>query len=167
MVNSVRNPPAFPITRHVRIIRFVGTQICHTAHNATRHLDRALILLPRLRCTLQLHVLRDRTMVSRCLATNNSPLDRPTICCWPHPARHLRRSGSSLAAWLIPRVAAQWMLAFGSLTVMLSCVLLVTMPAQQSYLAQVFPATILMSLCPDFIFTAAQIDHFHQLGEER
>jgi MFS family permease len=31
------------------------------------------------------------------------------------------------------------------------------MPKQQLYWAQVFPATILMALCPDFIFTAAQI----------
>jgi len=62
-----------------------------------------------------------------------------------------------VAAWLIPRVAAQWILAFGALVVLLSSVLLVTMPHQQTYWAQVFPATILMSLCPDFIFTAAQI----------
>ena len=62
-----------------------------------------------------------------------------------------------VSAWLISRVAAQWILAFGALTVMLSAILLVTMPAEQTYWAQVFPATILMSLCPDFIFTAAQI----------
>lgn len=61
------------------------------------------------------------------------------------------------AAWLIPRLAAQWILAFGALTVLLSAVLLATMPEQQSYWAQIFPATILMALCPDFIFTAAQI----------
>ena len=40
---------------------------------------------------------------------------------------------------------------------LLSAALLSTMPAQQSYWAQVFPSTILMALCPDFIFTAAQI----------
>ncbi|KUJ14948.1 MFS general substrate transporter [Mollisia scopiformis] len=61
------------------------------------------------------------------------------------------------AAWLIPRVAAQWIMAFGASFILLSSVLLVTMPAQQSYWAQVFPATILMALCPDFMFTAAQI----------
>jgi hypothetical protein len=54
-------------------------------------------------------------------------------------------------------VAAQWILAFGGFTVLLSAVLLATMPEQQSYWAQIFPATILMALCPDFIFTAAQI----------
>lgn len=62
-----------------------------------------------------------------------------------------------VAAWLVPRVAAQWILAFGALVVLLSSVLLVTMPAQGSYWAQIFPATILMALCPDFMFTAAQI----------
>lgn len=61
------------------------------------------------------------------------------------------------AAWLISRVATQWILAFGTLTVLLSTVLLATMPEQQNYWAQIFPATILMALCPDFIFTAAQI----------
>jgi hypothetical protein len=62
-----------------------------------------------------------------------------------------------VAAWLIPRIAAEWILAFGATTVLLSNILLVTMPEQQLYWAQVFPATILMALCPDFIFTAAQI----------
>lgn len=66
-------------------------------------------------------------------------------------------AAAPIAAWLISRVAAQWILAFGAMTVLLSSVLLVTMPEQQTYWAQVFPATILMSLCPDFIFCAAQI----------
>lgn len=74
-----------------------------------------------------------------------------------------------VSAWLIPRLAAQWILAFGASSVMLSAALLAAMPAQQSYWAQVFPATILMSLCPDFIFTAAQIIatnsvHRHEQG---
>jgi MFS family permease len=62
-----------------------------------------------------------------------------------------------IAAWLIPRVAAQWILAFGALVVAVSGIILATIPPQQIYWAQVFPATILMALCPDFIFTAAQI----------
>lgn len=62
-----------------------------------------------------------------------------------------------VAAWLVPRVAAQWIMAFAALEVLLSGVLLATMPAQQLYWAQIFPATILMALCPDFMFTAAQI----------
>jgi hypothetical protein len=62
-----------------------------------------------------------------------------------------------IAAWLIPRVAAQWILGFGALAVAISSILLTTMLPQQIYWAQVFPATILMALCPDFIFTAAQI----------
>jgi len=46
--------------------------------------------------------------------------------------------GAVLSAWLIPRLAAQWILAIGAW-------------------AQVFPATILMAFCPDFVYTAAQI----------
>ena len=65
--------------------------------------------------------------------------------------------GACLAAWLIPRLAAQWILAIGAATVLISNMLLATMPEQQSYWAQVFPATILMGFCPDFVFTAAQI----------
>jgi Major Facilitator Superfamily len=62
-----------------------------------------------------------------------------------------------IAAWLIPRIAAQWILGFGALAVAISSIILTTMPPEQTYWAQVFPATILMALCPDFIFTAAQI----------
>jgi MFS family permease len=54
-------------------------------------------------------------------------------------------------------VAAQWILGFGALAVAISSIILTTMPPQQTYWAQVFPATILMALCPDFIYTAAQI----------
>ena len=62
-----------------------------------------------------------------------------------------------LAAWLVPRLAAQWILMFGCLSVLIAQILIATMPAQQTYWAQVFPATIIQSFCPDFIFTAAQI----------
>ena len=62
-----------------------------------------------------------------------------------------------LAAWLIRRLAAQWILAFGCLTILVAQILIATMPEQQSYWKQVFPATIVQSFCPDFIFTAAQI----------
>ena len=62
-----------------------------------------------------------------------------------------------IAAWLIPRLAAQWILAIGALAVLIPQVILVTMPAQQSYWPSVFPATVVQSFCPDFIFTAAAI----------
>jgi hypothetical protein len=52
-----------------------------------------------------------------------------------------------LAGWLIPRLAAQWILAIGTVTVLISNLLLGTMPDQQIYWAQVFPATILMAFC--------------------
>lgn len=62
-----------------------------------------------------------------------------------------------LAAWLIPRLAAQWILAIGAASILIAQILIATMPAQQTYWAQVFPATVIHTLCPDFIFTAGQI----------
>jgi MFS family permease len=62
-----------------------------------------------------------------------------------------------LSAWLIPRLSAQYILAIGALCVTVSITLVATMPAQQSYWPQLFPAAVLMAFCPDFIFTAAQI----------
>lgn len=62
-----------------------------------------------------------------------------------------------LSAWLIPRLAAQYILAIGAICVIASSILVATMPAQQSYWPQLFPAALLMAFCPDFIFTAAQI----------
>lgn len=62
-----------------------------------------------------------------------------------------------IAAWLVPRLAAQWILAIGALAALIAPIILATMPAQQSYWQSVFPATIIQSFCPDFIFTAAAI----------
>ncbi len=66
-------------------------------------------------------------------------------------------STAFIAAWLIPRLAAQWILAIGALAALVAQVILATMPAQQSYWPSAFPATVIQSLCPDFIFTAAAI----------
>jgi MFS family permease len=65
--------------------------------------------------------------------------------------------GTFIAAWLIPRLAAQWILAIGSAAILIANLLLATMPVQQTYWAQVFPATIFMAFCPDFVYVAAQI----------
>ncbi|RDW81403.1 uncharacterized protein DSM5745_04960 [Aspergillus mulundensis] len=62
-----------------------------------------------------------------------------------------------LAAWLIPRLAAQWILALGTVTVMVSTVLVATIPLKQTYWAQMFPSIVLFSFCPDFVYTAGQI----------
>ncbi|KAJ5517648.1 Major facilitator superfamily domain general substrate transporter, partial [Penicillium expansum] len=63
----------------------------------------------------------------------------------------------TMAAWLVTLLEAQYLLALGCLTSFAASVLLATMPEQQLYWAQVFPATVLGSLCPDFVFVAAQI----------
>lgn len=64
---------------------------------------------------------------------------------------------AGLAAWLIPRLAAQWILAIGTITILVSNLLMATMPPRQTYWAQVFPSVILFAFCPDLVYTAAQI----------
>ncbi|OGE47433.1 hypothetical protein PENARI_c044G02080 [Penicillium arizonense] len=62
-----------------------------------------------------------------------------------------------LAAWMIPRMAAQWILAIGTITILVSNALMATVPLHQTYWAQIFPSVVLFSFCPDFVYTAAQI----------
>ncbi|KAI1764709.1 MFS general substrate transporter [Hypoxylon sp. FL1150] len=62
-----------------------------------------------------------------------------------------------LAAYLIPRVPAQWILAMGASCMLVASILIATMPDQQSYWYQVFPSMVMSSLSPDFTYTAAQI----------
>ncbi|PYH95685.1 hypothetical protein BO71DRAFT_198729 [Aspergillus ellipticus CBS 707.79] len=38
-----------------------------------------------------------------------------------------------LAAWLIPRLAAQWILAIGTITILISNALMATVPLHQTY----------------------------------
>lgn len=66
-------------------------------------------------------------------------------------------AGAFIAAWLVPRLAVQWILAIGAIAVLIAQVLVATMPEQQLYWMQMFPATVIQSFCPDFIYTAAQI----------
>jgi len=54
-------------------------------------------------------------------------------------------------------IPAQYIMAIGAVATAVSNVLLATMPARQTYWAQVFPALICLAFGPDFIFTAAQI----------
>jgi MFS family permease len=70
----------------------------------------------------------------------------------------------ALAAWMIPRLSAQWMLAFGIITCILANVLLATMPIHQTYWAQAFPAIAICSLCPDFVYVAAQVIASNSVG---
>ncbi|OTB02683.1 hypothetical protein M426DRAFT_13287 [Hypoxylon sp. CI-4A] len=62
-----------------------------------------------------------------------------------------------LAAYLIPRVSAQWILAMGASCMLIASLLIATMPEQQPYWYQVFPSTAISSLSPDLTYTAAQI----------
>lgn len=62
-----------------------------------------------------------------------------------------------LSAQAIRYLAAQYIMAIGSLASCVSLILIATMPEQQSYWRQVFPALILVAFGPDFLFTASQI----------
>ncbi|WZH49955.1 major facilitator superfamily domain-containing protein [Fusarium acuminatum] len=62
-----------------------------------------------------------------------------------------------VAAWLIPRVAAQWIMAIGVGTTIVGNILLATMPVQQSFWAQLFPAMVFFGFCPDLVYVAAQV----------
>lgn len=62
-----------------------------------------------------------------------------------------------LSAQAVRYLAAQYILAIGSLATVISLVLVATMPVQQTYWAQAFPSILLGALGPDFVFTASQI----------
>lgn len=70
----------------------------------------------------------------------------------------------AIAAWLIPRIAAQWILGLGVVTCVASNLLLATMPVKQTYWAQAFPATTLISFSPDFVYVAAQLIASNSVG---
>lgn len=72
-----------------------------------------------------------------------------------------------LAAWLLPRVPAQHIMAMGLLVIAVPDLLLATQPAQQTYWAQTFPAITLSSLCPDFVYVAAQIIASNSVGRRQ
>lgn len=62
-----------------------------------------------------------------------------------------------LAAWLIPRLEAQWIMAIGIVSACIANLLLATQPVHQIYWAQTFPSIVFGSMCPDFIYVAAQV----------
>ncbi|KAK3618904.1 hypothetical protein LTR22_026195 [Elasticomyces elasticus] len=70
-----------------------------------------------------------------------------------------------VAAWMIPRLDAQWILAVGVIAQLISCMCLATMPEHQTYWAQTFPAIVIGSVCPDFVYVAAQIIASNSVGE--
>lgn len=64
---------------------------------------------------------------------------------------------AALAAFLIPRISAQYILAIGATAMLIANILLATMPAQQNYWRTEFVALAFAAFCPDLVFTAAQI----------
>lgn len=62
-----------------------------------------------------------------------------------------------VASWMIPRLAAQHILAVGAISVGVSSIIFATMPAQQNYWTAAFPSYAIVAFSPDLTFTAAQI----------
>ena len=62
-----------------------------------------------------------------------------------------------LSAISVRYLAAEYIMAIGSLASLTSLMLIATMPEQQSYWNRVFPSILILALGPDFLFTAAQI----------
>lgn len=64
---------------------------------------------------------------------------------------------ASVGAWLVPRLRAQYIMGLGVSVVLCALILVGTMPAQEVYWAQAFPATLIVGAGPDLIITAAQV----------
>jgi hypothetical protein len=62
-----------------------------------------------------------------------------------------------LSAQAVRHLAAEYIMAIGSMASCVSLILIATMPEQQTYWAQMFPAMFIVAFGPDFLFTAAQI----------
>ena len=62
-----------------------------------------------------------------------------------------------VAAQLISRLSAQYIVAIGAGAMLMANLLLATMPAQQIYWKAAFFSIAIASFGPDFVFTAAQI----------
>lgn len=70
----------------------------------------------------------------------------------------------ALAAWLIPRLEAKYIMGIGIIASMISLALLATMPEQQTYWAQTFPSIFIGAFCADFVYVAAQIIASNSVG---
>lgn len=72
-----------------------------------------------------------------------------------------------LAAWLIPRLAAQWIVAIGIMTALIPNILLATMPVHQTFWSQTFAAMVISGFCPDFVYVAAQVIACNSVGRRQ
>ena len=62
-----------------------------------------------------------------------------------------------LAAWMVPRMPAQVIVAIGCLATATVNILMATTPRHQTYWAMVFPAMIVAAFTADLVFAASQI----------
>lgn len=71
-----------------------------------------------------------------------------------------------LAAWLVPRLSAQYILAIGSFAVIVCNVLVATTPVEQTWWAMLFPSTVAMAFTIDLLFAASQIIASASVGQK-
>ncbi|KAM0249682.1 hypothetical protein ACHAQJ_008943 [Trichoderma viride] len=83
---------------------------------------------------------------------------KPVIlgCAWL-PMAIAGVGAAFLAAWAVPRMPAQILVAFGCIGAALMNILLSTTPVHQTYWAMFFPAMILVAFTGDMVFAAGQI----------
>lgn len=62
-----------------------------------------------------------------------------------------------LAAWLVPRMPAQYIIALGNGALLVANILLAVTPRKQTWWAMMFPAVALDAFSVDLIFAASQI----------
>ncbi|TCD69648.1 hypothetical protein EIP91_006876 [Steccherinum ochraceum] len=62
-----------------------------------------------------------------------------------------------VSALLVPLIRIEYIMGIGVLSLIVSTILTATMPAQQVYWAQAFPAVIIAGAGPDLLITAAQV----------
>jgi hypothetical protein len=135
----------------------LGVERCQTAYSASYYLDCTVIracdsgILP---CCQAVGIL------IWYITLYNQVLRHYTIFASSATYATLAVMGAVAAfasSYAIPRIPAHYILAIGSISSCVACILVATTPAQQIYWAPIFPALIFTAFGPDFIFTATQI----------
>lgn len=82
------------------------------------------------------------------------------------PLTILGTGAAFLAAWLVPRLPAQIIIAIGNAALVISNLLLATTPRHQTWWAMMFPAICVASFSVDLIFASSQIITSGSVGRE-
>jgi MFS family permease len=72
-----------------------------------------------------------------------------------------------LSGWLVGKMQAQYIVAIGNASLVISNTLLATTPRHQSYWTMLFPAVFIVSFSLDFVYAATQALASASVGRER